>query len=72
MGWVPQDMFVDGVNHLLAASGQLMIRNQFLAGSMQHFSMRCRKLCEAHLNVNYLGTLLPEGGSVEHVQTEKT
>ena len=69
-GWVPQDWFVDGVNHLLAASGQLMIRNQFLAGSMQHFSMRCRKLCEAHLNVNYLGTLLPEGRSVEHVQTD--
>ena len=71
-GWVPQDWFVDGVNHLLAASGQLMIRNQFLAGSMQHFSMRCGKLCDAHLNVNYLGTLLPEGRSVEHVQTEKT
>ena len=70
-GWVPQHWFVDGVNHLLAASGQLMVRDTFLAGSMQHFSMRCGKVCEAHLNINFLGTLLPEGRSVEHcVQTD--
>ena len=70
-GWVPQDWFVDGVNHLLAASGQLMIRDKFLAGSMQHFSLRCDKYSEAHLNINILGTPLPEGRLVEHcVQTD--
>ena len=70
-GRVPQNCFVDGVNHLLAASGQLMVRDKFLAGSMQHFSMRCGKVCEAHLKINFLGTLLPEGRSVEHcVQTD--
>ena len=70
-GWVPQDWYVDGVNHLLAASGHLMVRDKFLAGSMQHFSMRCGKVTEAHLKINCLGTLLPEGHSVEHcVQTD--
>ena len=66
MGWMPQDWFVDAVNQLLAASGQLMIRDTFLAGSMQHFSMRCGKVIEAHLKINFLGTRLPEGLSVEH------
>ena len=56
-GWVPQDWSVDGVKHLLAAIGQLMIRDKFLAGSMQHFSMRCGKVTEAHLKINFLGTL---------------
>ena len=65
-GWVPQGWFVDSVNHLLAASRQLMVRDEFLAGSMQHFSMRCGKVSEAHLKINLLGTLLPEGHSVEH------
>lgn len=65
-GWVPNDWFVDGVNHLLAASGQLMVRNEFLAGSMRHFSMRCGTVSAAHLNIKYVGTLLPEGHLVEH------
>ena len=70
-GWVPQEWFVDGVNHLLAASRQLMVRDEFLAGSMQHFSMRCGKVCGKHARIKILGTLLPEGHSVEHcVQTD--
>ena len=65
-GWVPQNWFVDGVNHLLAASGQLLVRKEFLAGSMQHYSMRCKKICAAHFNVTLKGTLLLEGKLVEH------
>ena len=65
-GWVPQDWYVDAVHQLLAASGQLMVRKEFLAGSMQHFSMRCGKYSAAHLNVKYKGALLPEGHLVEH------
>ena len=70
-GWMPQSWCVDGVNQLLAASSQLMVRDNFLAGSMQHFSMRSGKVTGAHLNIEFLGTLLPEGRSVEHcVQTD--
>jgi hypothetical protein len=65
-GWVPQDWFVDGVNHLLAASGQLMVRETFLAGSMQHFSMRSGRSAEKHVTVHVSGTLLPEGHLVDH------
>ena len=60
-GWVPHDWCVDAVHQLLAASGQLMVRKEFLAGSMQHFSMRCGKYSPAHLNVKYKGAFLPEG-----------
>ena len=70
-GRVPQNWFVDGVNHLLAASGQLMIRDEFLAGSMQHFSMRLGQVSKAHQKIIFLGNLLPEGRSVEPcVQTD--
>ena len=71
-GWVPQDWYVDGVNHLLAASGHLMVRDRFLAGSMHHFSMRCQKVSEAHHTIKLVGILLPEGHSVEQqcVQTD--
>ena len=65
-GWVPQYWFVDGANHLLAASGQLMRREKLVAGSMQHVSMCCGKVSEARLSINCLGTLLPDGQSVEH------
>ena len=67
-GWVPQNWFVDGVNHLLAASGQLMVRKEFLAGSMQHYSMRCLHFCAEHVNVKLNGTLLAEGRVVESGQ----
>ena len=56
----------DAVNQLCAASGQLMVRDTFWAGSMQHFSMRCGKVSAAHLGINYEGTLLPEGHLAEH------
>ena len=65
-GWVPQDWFVDGVNQLLAASGQLMVRDKFLAGSMQHYSMRAGKPAAEGVTLKFLGTLLPEGHSVKH------
>ena len=64
-GWVPQGWFVDSVNHLLAASRQLMVRDEFLAGSMQHFSMRLGKVRGKLVEIKMLGTLLPEGHSVE-------
>ena len=71
-GWVPQDWFVDSVNQLLAASGQLMVRDTFLAGSMQHYSMRAGKMSEAHARIKLLGTLLREGHLVfDCVQTEE-
>ena len=65
-GWVPQDWFVDGVHHLMAASGQLMVRDQFLAGSMPHYSMRSGKTAQEHVTINVKGTLLPEGHLVKH------
>lgn len=60
-GWVPQNWFVDGVNQLLAASGMLMIRDEFLAGSMQHFSLRLGKFVDVGLNITLRGTPLAEG-----------
>ena len=60
-GWVPRDWYVDGVNQLLAASGMLMVRDQFLAASMQHFSLHKGKVSEKHANLKLLGNLLPEG-----------
>ena len=69
-GWVPQDWCVDAVHQLLAASGHLMVRNEFLAGSMPHFSMRCGKYSPAHVNIKFEGTLLPEGHLVERCVQE--
>ena len=70
-GWVPQNWFVDGVNHLLAASGQLMVRDNFLAGSMRHYSLKDGKDTDAAMNIKLLGTLLPDGRLVENcVQTD--
>ena len=66
VGWVPQDWFVDGVNHLLAASGQLMVRDTFWAGPMQHFSMRSGKISATALKIKFLGILLLEGHLAEH------
>ena len=70
-GWMDTTCFVDGVHHLLAASGHLMVKGEFLAGSMNHFSMRLKKFCGAHSqDIRLLGNLLPEGRLVEQVQTD--
>ena len=69
-GWVPQDWFVDAVHQLLAASGLLLVRNEFLAGSMPHFSMRCGKFSPAHVKLTFQGALLPEGRLVERCVQE--
>ena len=64
-GWVPRDWTVDAVHQLLASSGQLMVRDHFLAASMKHFSLRCGQVFGKHVNIKLLGTLLHEGHSVE-------
>ena len=59
------------MSQLCAASGQLMVRDTFWAGSMQHFSMRSGKISATALKIKFLGILLPEGHLVEHcVQTD--
>ena len=47
----------DAVNQLCAASGQLMVRDTFVAGSMQHFSMRSGKISATALKIKLFGIL---------------